>query len=101
MIKLQLSNKTEQRLKELLLLHGNKESFFKKLINDQIREIKLGIHNIEKDLKQFENKYNMDSKLFYEKFSNGELSDENDFITWSGIYEMYLKDKEKIEKLEW
>ncbi len=100
MIKLQLSSKTEQRLKQLMLLHGNKESFFKKLIDNHIREMKLGVHNIEQDLKQFENKYDMDSQLFYEKFSNGELSDEIDFITWSGIYEMYLKDKAKIKKLE-
>ena len=101
MIQLQLSNRTEQRLKQVMLLHIDKDNFFNKMINYQISELKLGLYNIEKDLKQFEKKHAMDTKLFYEKFKTGEIGDKDDYIIWSGIYEIFLRDKQKIKKLQW
>jgi ribosomal protein S24E len=101
MIQLELSNRTELRLKQVMLLHTDKDSFFNKMIDYQISELKLGIYNIEKDLKQFEKKYAMNTKLFYKKFESGEIGDEDDYMIWSGIYEMYLRDNEKLEKLQW
>ena len=101
MIQLQLSNKTEQRLKQIMLLHTNKDKFFNKMIDYQINELKLGLYNIEKDLKIFEKKYTMNSKLFYKKFETGGLGDNDDYMIWSGIYEMFIRDKQKLEKLKW
>ncbi len=101
MIQLQLSDRTEQRLKQVMLLHIDKDNFFNKMIDYQISELKLGLYNIEKDLKQFEIKHNMDSKLFYKKFETGKIGDEDDYMIWSGIYEMFLRDKQKLEKLQW
>ena len=59
------------------------------------------IVNIKKDLKQFEEKHKTDSKLFYDKFEKGKLGDEDDYIIWAGIYEMFLRDKQKLAKLQW
>ncbi|RLD65839.1 MAG: hypothetical protein DRI95_07875 [Bacteroidetes bacterium] len=101
MIQLQLSKKTEQRLKQIMLLHKDKDNFFNKMIDYQINELKLSILNIEKDLKQFEKKHEIGSKLFYERFENGKIGDEDDYIVWAGIYEMFLRDKQKLEKLQW
>jgi hypothetical protein len=99
MLELQLSDKTELRLKRVLSMSENNDVFFNKAIDYQINELKKGIFNIEKDLKYFEEKYNLSSKLFYKKFSNGEIGDEDDYIIWGGIYEMYLSDKQKLKKL--
>ncbi|RLD58205.1 MAG: hypothetical protein DRJ05_08435 [Bacteroidetes bacterium] len=99
MLELQLSDNTEQRLKQVLSLNANKDVFFNKAIDYQINELKKGIFNMEKDLKQFEEKHNLSSKLFYEKFRNGEIGDEDDYIIWGGIYEMFLNDKQKLEKI--
>ncbi len=100
MIQLTLSNNTEKKLKKVLSLQRNQENFFLKVISDQINELKKGIINIEKDLRGFENKYKMDTKAFYKKFKKGEINDESDFMIWSGIYEMLLRDKQKLQKLQ-
>lgn len=86
MIQLQLSDRTEQSLKQIILLPTDKDIFFTKIIDYQISELKLGLYNIEKDLKQFE---------------TGKIGDEDDSMIWSRIYEMYLRDNEKLEKLQW
>ncbi|MEA3444641.1 MAG: hypothetical protein U9R19_07920 [Bacteroidota bacterium] len=101
MIQLQLSEITEQRLKQVMLLHPDKDSFFNKMINYQIDELKLGLYNIEKDLKHFEEKYSLTTKLFYKKFEKGEIGDVDDYMIWAGIYEMYLRDEQKLENLKW
>jgi len=101
MIQLKLSHSTEQRLKQVMLLYQNTDAFFNKMIDYQISELKLGLHNIEKDLKEFEQKYEMTSKSFYSKFEIGEIDDQEDFMIWAGIYEMFLRDKQKINKLAW
>ncbi len=100
MMKLELSKKTEKRLKKLISLHQNDESFFNRIIDAQIDELKRSVLSIKNDLKEFEKKYNKDSQLFYKEFMEGELGDNNDYMIWSGIYEMYLRDKEKLDKLQ-
>jgi len=99
MFELQLSNKTEQRLKQVLSSHSNNDAFFDKAIDYHINELNKAIFNIEKDLKEFEKKYNLSSKLFYEKFKTGEFGDEDDYMIWAGIYEMYLRDKLELKRL--
>ena len=100
MVQLNLSKKTEKRLKQILSLQNDEDSFFNKMIDFHINELKLSILNIEKDLKKFEKKYGMSSESFYHKFSNGEIDDSDDFIVWAGIYEMFIRDKEKLLKLK-
>ena len=82
-------------------LHSNKDKFFNKMIDYQINELKLGLFNIKKDLEQFEIKHEMTTKSFYKKFENGKIGDEDDFIIWAGIYEMYLRDNQKLTKLKY
>ncbi len=48
-------------------------------------------------LKEYEIKYNMSSSVFYERFNQGELGDDMDFIRWAGRYYMFLKGKRQIE----
>ena len=99
MLELQLSNKTENRLKQVLSMNANNDVFFNKAIDYQINELKKAVFNIEKDLKKYEEKYSLGSELFHEKFKNGEIGDEDDYMLWAGIYEMYLSDKQKLEML--
>ncbi len=101
MIQLQLSDTTEKKLQQVILLHSDNDIFFNKVIDYQINELKLGIYNIEKDLRKFEKIYSMNTIAFYEKFEKGEIGDDQDFMIWSGIYEMYMRDKQKLEKLQW
>ena len=41
----------------------------------------------------------MSSETFYRKFDQGELEDSQDFMIWSGIYEMQQESKSQLEQL--
>jgi len=99
MIQLQLSDKTELLLNQILALY-NPELFFKSAIDNKINDLNLGIRNIQKDLIEFEKKYSISTEYFYEKFNEGEFGDEDDFMIWAGIYEMLLRSKQTLEKLK-
>ena len=96
-IQLQLKPQTEERLKKVLAFYQDQEIFAENLIAYQIAELKKGILNIRLDLMQFEEQYQLSTAEFYRKFSEGIFGDEDDFMIWAGIYELYLKTKEEIE----
>jgi len=101
MLQLHLSDATEKKMQQIISLHTDKDYFFNKVIDYQINQLKTGMFNIEKDLKEFELKYSMTTNLFYEKVEKGKIGDEHDYLIWAGIYDMYLKDKQKLNDLEW
>jgi hypothetical protein len=80
--------------------YSDKEQFFQDIIRYQVDELKNSIHNIEIELRELEQKYSLSSKEFYLKFTNGELGDEEEYILWSGIYEMQLENKKKLIELK-
>lgn len=96
----ELQPEIEEKMQLILDQYPDKESFFQDIINNQVNELMNGIHNIEIDLKEFEKKYQRSTENFYRQFKNGELDDRNDFIVWSGIYEMQLENKKKLAELE-
>ena len=57
------------------------------------------ILNLRLDLKIFEEKYQITSKQFYQEFSQDILADEEDFIIWSGLYEMLKQNEIQLQKL--
>jgi hypothetical protein len=52
------------------------------------QKIEEGINKMNKTLKIYEEKYNMSSVLFYDKFDKGEVDDSADFMIWAGVYEI-------------
>ncbi len=100
MIQLELSERTENKMRRVMALNTNVDVFINKVIDYQLNELNIGIRNMTKELSDFEKKYTMRSAEFYEKFDQGLLSDEHDFILWSGVYEMYLRDLAKIEQFK-
>jgi len=73
---------------------------FENFISYHISRLKREIAEMQKDLKDFEKKYDMTSADFFEKFENGQLSDNKNFILWSGIYEMQTDCKQKLSKIQ-
>ena len=45
---------------------------------------------VTKRLSLYENKYQWDSEVFFDRYSKGILADEADFIEWSNDYRHYL-----------
>jgi len=86
---------TELKMKRVLEHYPDKEVFFQDIIKNRVNELKIGIQNIEIDLKEFEQKYQLSSNDFYHRFKNGDLEDIEDFILWSGLLEMQKEDKKQ------
>ena len=58
------------------------------------------VFNITKlDLKQFEEKYQMDTEDFYRKFEQGGLEDSEDNMIWAGLYEMLGENTTRLREL--
>jgi len=98
-LNLKLKPKIGKKLISILKRYSNKEKFFDDVIKYEISELKKGIVNIEIELKKYEKKYNFSTEEFYQKFKKGESGDNDDFMIWSGIYEMQLRNKSKLEEL--
>lgn len=90
---------TEKRLKKILTNTQNEEMFAQNIIAYQINELQKGILNLRLDLKEFEDKFQMSSKEFYQQFSEGISGDNEDFMVWSGIYEMLLENEMRLREL--
>jgi hypothetical protein len=58
------------------------------------------IQKSEAKLEAFEKKYAMPTVQFMEKYSKGEMGDEEEIMTWAGEYQFFEKFKEKQKQLE-
>ena len=54
---------------------------------------------VTKRLQSFEDRYNLTSENFYDKFTKGQLDDSIDFTEWSNDYHHFLSIKLKLEGL--
>jgi hypothetical protein len=50
-------------------------------------------------LKRFEEKYNMASAQFHQRFHQGELGDDEDFFAWDALFEMSERITSRIKLL--
>ena len=62
--------------------------------------LKISMDNTEKKLKYLENRYNMDSKQFYERFDKGETGDSQEIMLWAAEYEAFQRVKEEHQRLQ-
>jgi hypothetical protein len=90
---------TEQRLRKILNDCQDTEAFAQGIIAYQMSELQKGILNLSVDLQAFEKKYQMASEVFYENFLQGSLEDSEDFMVWSGLYEMRCENQAKLSEL--
>jgi len=97
---LNIQKNTAQRLQKVLAQVDNQEVFVQNFIDFQRYELKKSLVLLGNDLNDFEKKYQKSSKAFYHDFQQGLLSDDEDYLLWSGIYEMWLENKNKLKVLE-
>ena len=71
-----------------------------KLLDVSLSQHRLRLERYERDLREFENRYGMDSAAFYRRFEAGELGDAMDFFEWAGLYELRQDILEKIRRVE-
>lgn len=71
-----------------------------KLLSVVINQYQLRLARYARDLRDYEERYGMDTPTFHERFDAGELGDSADFFEWDGLYELQRDLTEKIRRLE-
>jgi len=71
----------------------------KKIISHNLQREESDLAEVMEKLKRFENKYNMSSEKFHERFHQGELGDSEDFFVWDALFEMNKRISVRIELL--
>lgn len=99
-LNLDIEPRTEERLKKILDCADDQEIFAQNIIAWQIAELKKSILNIRLDIREFEDRYSMSTEDFYRRFEQGEEEDTEDFIIWSGLYEMLCENELRLKGLE-
>lgn len=98
-VTIELENHLAEKLNKLVSFFGDKETLFASFIEYHKKKAQREISRMQQDLDKFEEKYKMSSTIFFEQFESGKLDDSQDFILWSGIYEMQLASKQKLQEL--
>jgi len=98
-LQLHIQPQTEQKLKKILTYTHDQEMFVLNIIAYQITELQKGILNLRLDMKQFEEKYRITTEEFYQQFEQGISGDNEDFIVWSGIYEIFRENEQRLQEL--
>ena len=71
-----------------------------KLMSLELKQLEEQYKRLEKELRDFEERYGMPSEEFYAKFEQGKLGDEMDFIEWSATFEMVQNLRKKMAILK-
>lgn len=53
--------------------------------------------SVIKRLSTYENRYQMKSESFFDKYRKGQMGDEIDFVEWANYYQHYLEIRRKVE----
>jgi hypothetical protein len=99
-LNLNIQAKTAKRLKKVLEFSKNEEAFAQGIIAYQIAETKRAMLNLRMDLQAFEEKYQLSSAVFYERYERGEMGDDEDMMVWAGLVEMMNSNEKRLQGLE-
>jgi len=97
---IELEANLANKVKKYFNHYENKDIIFDNFVEFEIKKIKRGIARIQIELDKYEKIYGLKTEDFYQKFENGEFGDETDFMLWSGIYEMYLRELQELKQIE-
>ncbi len=87
-------------IKEIYPDQAELDQILGKILDISLSQHRLRLKHYEQDLREFEQRYEMNSEKFYQRFAAGELGDEIDFFEWSGLYELRQDILNKIHRLE-
>jgi len=70
---------------------NNVKSLVKSAVENELKFMGFGIAKTKKKLQELEKKFGMNSGNFYEKFNEGKMGDDLEYIRWAGEYETLQK----------
>ncbi|MDJ1180236.1 hypothetical protein PJF56_15335 [Roseofilum sp. BLCC_M91] len=82
-----MNHKLVQSLVQIITSLSDEEQQY---LEREIRRFSLAkqIKDLEGKVKEFEDKYQMPSDVFYHRFQSGHLQDSSDFFEWNTYHEM-------------
>jgi predicted mannosyl-3-phosphoglycerate phosphatase (HAD superfamily) len=98
-LQLELKPRTAEKFRKILNQYQSHEVFISYIIGYEISELERAIGKIQLDLRQFEEKYHLATSNFYKAFENGQIDDCEDYMIWAGIYELLLKNQQRLQEL--
>lgn len=75
-------------------------SSISKMMDYKLMKYEEEIRKLDKELRQFERSYKMESSFFIKEFTSGRQGDEMDFVEWASLYRMRQRLAERKTKLE-
>ena len=75
------------------------DSALLKVAMSQVARDESALRDIERDLAELEQQYQMSSEVFYRRWQAGELGDAADFMDWNALYQMACQVRERLNVL--
>ena len=67
------------------------KTLVKGALENEAKLITIGLKKTRKNLRNYEDKFKMDSETFYKRYSLGEMDDSMEYIEWAGEIETLKK----------
>jgi hypothetical protein len=94
-----MTNKLEL-LKDTYTDEAELDLVLSKVLDLTLDRYRTRLQRYERELGEFEQRYQVDSRDFYQRFQAGEMGDAMDYFEWAGLYELRQALLDKIERLE-
>ncbi len=70
-----------------------------KIASSQAARDEATLRDLERDLSELEQQYQMSSEEFFQRWTAGKLADSADFMDWNALYQMTREVRERLELL--
>jgi len=71
----------------------------KSALENEVKLITIGLKKTMEGIRNYEDKFKMDSETFYKKYSSGEAGDDMEYIRWAGEIETLKKLERNLKDL--
>lgn len=75
------------------------KTLVKGALENEIKIISIGIRKTQDNLRELEDRYEMDSETFYKRYSDGEMGDRVEYIRWAGELETLKRLQKNLAEL--
>ena len=70
-----------------------------RLTSSQAARDEVVLRDLERDLSELEQQYEMSSEEFFQRWQAGEMADTADFMDWNALYQMAREVRERLDLL--
>jgi predicted HTH domain antitoxin len=75
------------------------DAALRKIVESQAARDHVALRDLENDLRELEQQYQLTSEEFFHRWQAGEMSDTADFMDWNALYQMALEVRERLKLL--